>query len=89
MAFAQRRDNEEEFVQRGDAIYETDVGPHLKPEDIGKFVAIDIETSEYEIDGDKLISCDRLRGRCPEARIWLVQIGSPYGHHVNGRPLFR
>jgi hypothetical protein len=28
------------------------VRPHLKPEDDGKFVAIDIATEEYEVDPD-------------------------------------
>lgn len=38
------RYSKEEFAQRGQAIYERDIGPRLGPGDAGKFVAIDIET---------------------------------------------
>ncbi len=80
MAATKRRYSKEEFAQRGDAIYENDVRPLLKPDDDGKFVAIDIDTGEFEIDTDELTACDRLRARVPEAQIWLVRVGSRYLH---------
>jgi len=85
MASTQRRYSKEEFARRGDAIYQSNVRPHLKPEDEGKFVAIDIETGAYEIDTDELAACDRLRTRIPEAQIWLVRAGSPYVHRFGSR----
>ena len=42
----------------------------------GKFVAIDIETGAYEVDGDELAASDRLLARLPNAQIWLRRIGS-------------
>ncbi len=87
MASTQRRYSKEEFARRGDAIYDSDVRPHLKPEDDGKFVAIDIETGAYEIETDELAACDRLRVRVPQAQIWLVRAGSPYLHRFGGREL--
>jgi hypothetical protein len=80
MASTQRRYSKEEFAQRGDAFYGSDVRPHLKPEDDGKVVAIDIESGAYEIGMDELAACDRLRARVPQAQIWLVRAGSPYLH---------
>ena len=85
MPSTKRRYSKEEFARRGDAVYENDVRPRLKPEDEGKFVAIDIETSEYEIDADELTACDRLRARCPEAQTWLVRVGSRYVHRFGAR----
>ena len=38
-------------------------------------VAIDIESSDFEID-DELAAIDRLRERLPDAQIWMVRIGS-------------
>ena len=87
MSAAQRRYSREEFARRGDAIFESDVRPHLKPEDDGKFVAIDIETGAYEIEVDELSACDRLRARVPDAQVWLVRAGSPYVHRFGGREL--
>ena len=85
MASTKRRYSKEEFAERGDSIYESTIRPNLKPNDEGKFVAIDIDTGEHEIDADELSACDRLRARLPEAQIWLVRVGSRYLHRFGGR----
>jgi hypothetical protein len=87
MSSTERRYNKEEFARRGDAIFESNVCPQLKPEDDGKFVAIDIESDAYEIDAEELPACDRLRARMPQAQIWLVRVGSQYVHRFGGREL--
>ena len=86
MAINKPRYPKEEFARRGDAIYEKDVRPHLKPKDNDKLVAIDIETGDYEIDEDELTAGDRLLARHPMAQIWMVRIGSPYVRRFGGRP---
>ena len=85
MGSVRRRYSKEEFARRGDAAYESAVRPHLKPEDDGRFVALDIETDEFEIDDDELKACKRLRARVPDAQIWLVRVGSRYVHRFGGR----
>lgn len=74
----------EEFARRGDEIYERDILPKLTPEDKG-FVAIDIETGEYELAQDELTASNRLLARRPQAQVWIRRIGSRYlyrfGHH--------
>jgi hypothetical protein len=85
MASLKRRYSKEEFAHRGDTIYASTVRPHLKPEDDGRFVALDIDSSQFEIDDDELAACDRLRARLPEAQIWLVRVGSRYVHRFGGR----
>jgi hypothetical protein len=80
MAPVKRRYKKLEFADRGDAIYEKDVRAHLKAADEGKFVAIDIDTGNYEVDPDELTACDRLRARVPEAQIWIERVGSRYVH---------
>ncbi len=85
MALSKRRYSKEEFAQRGDTAYESAVRPRLKPEDKGRFVAVDIETSEFEIDDDELTAGDRLHARLPEAQIWIVRVGSRYVHRFGGR----
>ena len=82
-----RRYSKEEFARRGDAIYESDVRPHLKPDDEGKFAAIDIESGAYEVDVDELAACDKLNDRISDAQTWLVRIGSRYVHRFGGRPI--
>lgn len=68
----------EEFASRGDEIYELDICPQVKVEDEGKFVLIDIETGDYEMDVDELAASDRLLARHPDAQVWLVRVGSRY-----------
>jgi hypothetical protein len=84
MASTQRRYSKEEFARRGDALYENDIRPHLKAEEEGKFIAIDIETGAYAIGRDGLEASDQLRVRVPGAQIWLKQIGSPFTHRFGG-----
>jgi hypothetical protein len=84
MAHVHRRYTKEEIARRGDEILERDVQPRLKPEDNGKFVAIDIETGDYEMSSDELTACDRLRERVPQAQTWLVKVGSRSVHRYGG-----
>ncbi len=69
------RYSNEEYARRGDAIYERDIKPKLKPEDHGKYVAIDIETGEYEIDADDDTVGDDLLKRIPDVQLWIVRVG--------------
>lgn len=81
------RYTKEEFARRGDAIYEAKVRPNLKKRDHGKFVAIDIETGEYEIASKELRACARLEARLPDPQIWLMRIGSKYLYSFGGSTL--
>jgi hypothetical protein len=85
MSSVKRRHSKEEFARRGDAIYERDILPKLAPKDVGKFVAIDIETGEYEIAADEMKAGDNLRRRLPEAQIWMVRIGYASARSFGGR----
>ena len=85
MSTIKRRLAKQEFARRGDKIHKNAVRPRLLPGDDGKFVAIDIDTSEFEIDADELTAGDRLRERLPEAQIWMVRVGSRYVHRFGGR----
>ena len=90
MAEHKRRYPKEEFARRGDALFESKVRPKLKPGDDEKFVAIDIETGEYEIHSNEMTAVNRLYKRIPDAQVWLVQAGTGYldrfgGAGVRGR----
>ena len=82
----QPRYSKEEFARRGDAVYEHELQPILEKGNEGKFVAIDIETGAYEVDGDELVASDRLLTRVPNAQIWLRRIGSRYAHRFGSYP---
>ncbi|HEV3145126.1 MAG TPA: hypothetical protein VGZ47_14650 [Gemmataceae bacterium] len=85
MASVQRRYPKEEIARRGDEIYETQIQPKLKAKDKGKYVAIDIETGEYEIAGSEMRAGDKLRARIPDAQIWMVRVGFRAVRYFGGR----
>src|SRR5947208_5711066 len=94
MASTKRRYSKEEFARRGDALVESKVRPQLTPADEDKFVAIDIETGEYELDKNEMKAVDRLRKRLADPQIWLVHVMFGYlhrfgGHGVHGQPCRR
>jgi hypothetical protein len=76
----------EEFARRGDAISEEKNRPHLKPRDKGKYVAIDIETREYEMSKSEMASCRRLRARIPDVQIDSLKVGYPAVHIFRSIP---
>ena len=56
--------------------------PALRPEDHGKFVAIDVETGDYVIDEDDFGAIARLRSRKPAADISLMRAGYPTTYRI-------
>ena len=87
MASTQRRYSKEEFARRGDALIDSKVRPNLTAADAEKFVAIDIETGEYELDKNEMKAVDRLRKRVPAPQIWLVHVTLGYLHRFGGHGL--
>ena len=87
MAATERRYSKEKFARRGDALVESKVRPNLTAADEDKFVAIDIETGECELDKNELRAADRLRKRAPDAQIWLVHVTLGYLHRFGGQGL--
>ena len=85
MAVRQPRYSKEEFAQRGDLIYQTQIRPQVETDNRGKIVAIDIETEDFELDVSEIAACDRLEARHPDAQIWIVRIGSRHVRRFGGR----
>ena len=84
MATVQPRYGKDEFARRGQEIFDRDIRPTLGPADDGKFVAIDIESGEYEADRDDFTATERLITRKPDAQIWLVRAGRPAAYRIGG-----
>ena len=85
MAVRQPRYSKEEFAQRGDLIYQTQIRPQVETDNRGKIVAIDLETGDFELDAREIAACDRLEARHPDAQIWIVRIGSRHVRRFGGR----
>ena len=85
MAQAKPRYSKVEFARRGEAIYTDKLQSFLEPDEKGKFVVIDIETGEFEVDSDEEAASDRLLERAPNAQMWLRRVGSPVARRYGGR----
>lgn len=60
---------------RGKEIYEKQLRQKLEPENIGKFLVIDIETGEYELDDDHLTASLRAYDKKPDGARYGMRIG--------------
>ena len=69
-------------ARRGEDAFDRFVKPNLRPEDDGKFVAVDIQSGSYEIDADDYQATGRLMARLPGARIWLLRAGHPTTYRI-------
>jgi hypothetical protein len=67
----------EEVTRLGMELYERDIRPKLQPDDDHKFIAVHIETGDYEIDEDDFTAAMRLRKRHSSGDAWLGCIGEP------------
>lgn len=82
MAVPEARRSLEEIARLGAEAFGRHVQPALRPEDDGKFVAIDIGTGDYELDADDYAAVMRLRQRRPSAEVWLERVGQPAAYQM-------
>ena len=76
------RHSPEEIARLGAEVFDRQVQPALRPEDDGKFIAIDIGTGDYELDEDDYAAVARLRNRRPSAEVWLGRVGQPAAYRM-------
>jgi hypothetical protein len=75
----------EEVAARGEALYEQRIRAQVEAAHPGKFVVVDIETGDYEIDADDLAATKRALGKRPDAVLYGLRIGSPTAYRLGGR----
>ncbi|WP_019508200.1 hypothetical protein [Pleurocapsa sp. PCC 7319] len=75
MTVRQPRYSKEEFANRGNEIYESQVRSQVEEGNYGKIVAINIETGSFEVADTPMVAVDRLYEREPDAQPWVIRIG--------------
>jgi hypothetical protein len=85
MTMRQPRYGKEEHARRGTALYEQQVRPQVEAANIGRIVALDVDSGVFEVADDTLTASQRLLARYPDAQIWCVRIGHPAVHHFGSR----
>lgn len=76
-----------ELAERGEEVFERVVRPQVEDEDDRKYVAIDVESEDFEVDASQSTAAKCLLERHPKAqgRIWFRRVGSRITHHFGGR----
>jgi hypothetical protein len=81
--------SDEEITQRGRELYENSISLRVEtPENIGKIISINVETGEYEIGDDLLVTSLKMRTKQADAALWSERIGFNAVYAVGGT-LFR
>jgi hypothetical protein len=64
-----------DVVRLGQQIFDEQIKPTLRPEDHGKYIAIDVDTGAYEIDASELAAGNRIHTRRTGARVFMMRAG--------------
>jgi hypothetical protein len=80
----QPRYSKEEHARRGAALYEQ-VRPLVEAGNLGKVIALDVDSGTYEVADNTLTASQSLLARHPDAQIWCVRIGHSAVHHFGPR----
>ena len=72
----------QEAELRGEALYVQHIRYKVHPQHQGKFLVIDIETGEYEINADDLAATEQLLANHPTAIIYGLRIGYPAAYRI-------
>lgn len=77
----------EEFAKRGEEIYTSQIQPTVGLDNLGKYVAIDLETEVFAIADDILSATTQLFRHEPDAQPWIIQIGESVICRMGARSL--
>lgn len=85
MSVRQHSYSREEVARLGEEIYHQTIRDHVMPQEKGKFLVLDIETSDYEVDEDDLQAEKRLRSRHPQGVLYGMRVGYTSAYTLSGR----
>ena len=74
----------EQIADLGEKIYREKIRPTLTEADIGKFVHIDVNSGEYEIDDDDISGDANLCERIHDATIYGMRVGYSAAYFMGG-----
>jgi hypothetical protein len=65
-----------DIAERAQTLYNERIRAHVdKEENHGKYLVIDVDTGEYEIDPDRLSASNRAASKRPDAVLYAMRIG--------------
>jgi hypothetical protein len=65
------------IIERGKRIYEERLARDLEPQHNGKYIVIDVDTGDYELDANRLAASDRAAAKHPGKVFYATRVGYP------------
>ena len=79
-----------ELARRGQEYYDRVLRAKLEPHHKGKFLALEVETGDYELGDSQLEALDRVEAKHPDSVFYILRIGyrtaARIGAQSPGRP---
>lgn len=72
----------EDLATRGRRLYEGSIRDKVPQGNEGKFLALDVDTGEYELDAEAILALRRAQAKRPDAALYLVRIGQKSAYHL-------
>ena len=74
----------QQIGRRGQALYDQTIKAQVEEGNHGKFLILDVNTGDYEIDAEDLTASERLLARRPDAVLFGVRIGHRAAYRMVG-----
>lgn len=71
-----------ELARLGQRLIVEKIRPTLAEGDVGKFIAVDTDSEDYEVDANDHAAVSRLKGRRPSASMWLGRVGEEAAYRM-------
>ena len=81
-----RHRSKEELARLAHEIYEREIRDKVEPGQAGRFLALDVESGDYEVADDDLAASDGLFRRRPDAVAFMLRVGYSASYGIGARP---
>lgn len=65
-------------------IYEQSIRAQVEPQHVGRMLAVDVDSGDYEVDQLAHVASERLRARRPNANVFIMRVGFPTAYRMVG-----
>ncbi len=79
----------QEVVYRGLELYDRQIRSQVEAGNQGKFLVINTETGDYELDADDVIAAKRAKSRFGDALLFSMRVGHPAAYRLGSRRIVK
>lgn len=72
----------DEIVRRGQLLYEQQIRAAVEADNRGKYLVLNVETGEYEMDNSELAAWRRAEAKAPDGAFFLLRVGFPAAYRL-------